>query len=129
MDAELRQGAVNALEKLIQRTKDELKGLEISLKALRGTFAEDAVSPPTSDEWEHVGVTEATVRWLAEFGPSATRDIAEGIRDRGVRSQSKKFSSVVYATMKNAKKTFERTPEGLWGLTPEAQQQASKKKR
>ncbi len=116
MDAELSQGAVNALEKLIQRTKDELRGLESSLKALRGTLQPGMVSPPTSDEWEHLGVTEAAQRWLEEFGPSATRDIAEGLRDRGVRTQSKKFSSVVYATLKNAKGKFERTDEGLWAL-------------
>ncbi len=116
MDVELQQGAINALERLIQGTRDELMGYEKALAALRGTIPEHRISPPISTEWEHLGVTDAAVKWLEEHGASATRDIAEGMRDRGVRSSSKKFSNVVYATLKGGKQRFQRTDDGLWAL-------------
>ena len=43
------------------------------------------------------------------------RDIADAIRDRGVRTLSRNYTATVYATLANAKSKFVRR-EGLWCL-------------
>ena len=84
---------------------------------LKGTDP-NIVTAPKSTEWEGLGITEAAVRWLTEIGePRGTRDIADAIRDRGVRTTSRNYTATVYATLANAKTKISRTSwtgSGRW---------------
>lgn len=110
--------AIEALERAIQSRKIELTTMEQSLAALQGSAPEYA-GTPKSNEWADVGITEAAYRWLTEVGePRGTREIADAIRDRGVRTTSRNYTATVYATLANARTKFHRK-EGLWSAVPE----------
>ncbi len=110
------QSAIDALERAIQERRVQLTTMEQSLAQLRGSAPDYATTPKTT-EWVGLGLTEAAFRWLVEMGePRGTREIADGIRDRGVQTGSNNFTATVYATLKNAKGKFVRTPEGLWDV-------------
>lgn len=120
MDDQLLHTALDGLERLIQHKRDELAGLEKTLTVLRGTAPDGSLPPPRSNEWTDIGITEASIRWLTEVGtPRGTREIADAIRDRGVRTRSKNFTATVFSTLTNNKKQFVRA-NGLWGLVPQA---------
>ncbi len=117
MDDQLLTNALDALERVIQAKRDELAAYERSLALMRQSSPNpEALPPPRTNEWEKVGITEAAQRWLTEVnGPRGTREIADAIRDRGVRTQSRNYTATVYATLTNAKTKFKRV-DGMWAL-------------
>lgn len=114
--------AIASLERAILSKKSHIHNMQAELVNMERAFAQlqgDANYVPheVSDEWADVGITEAAMEWLLEVGePRATREIADAIRDRGVKTRSKNFSNTVYATLKNAKTKFSRTDDGLWAV-------------
>lgn len=107
--------AIEALERAIQSRKIELTNMERSLAQLKGS-APDFTTTPKTTEWEGLGITEAAEKWLAEVGGGKqTREIADAIRDRGVRTTSRNYTATVYATLANATSKFTRK-DGLWSL-------------
>jgi hypothetical protein len=107
--------AIQALERAIQSREVELERMRNSLAQLRGS-APDYTAAPKTTEWEGMGITEAAQKWLVEVGEArGTREIADAIRDRGVRTLSRNYTATVYATLANAKSKFVRR-DGLWSL-------------
>lgn len=109
--------AIEALERAVQSRRAELTMMERSLEQLRGS-APDMVSEPHSLEWQGMGITEAAMKWLAEVNePRSTREIADAIRSKGVKTSSRNYTATVYATLSNARTKFSRK-DGLWTVIP-----------
>lgn len=122
--------AIEALQRAIQSREVELEGMKRSLNQLTNN-APEYIGTVKTNEWAGMGITDAAVLWLTEVGvPRSTPEIAEAIRDRGVRTRSKNYTATVYATLRNGLKWFVRE-DGLWRLATPAEAkagQAAKKK-
>lgn len=107
------------LQKAISELDRAIRFREVELEAMRKTRAQlagqtDKPVEPLSNEWEGMGITEASFKFLTEVGePRGTREIADAIRSRGVRTTSHNYTATVYATLANAKSKFDRK-DGLW---------------
>lgn len=76
----------------------------------------EPTSVPTSTEYAGLSIGEAAVKWLEEAGrPAATREIAEALISRGIRTTSKNFSMTVYTIIRETPRIL-RLGQGLWGL-------------
>ena len=96
MTSELRQ-AVESLERARQSKLAELRAIEAALASL------SSQSGAMSLEYAGLGITEAAKRWLTEVGePRSTKDIADTLLSRGVKTKSKRFVPTVYATLHNS---------------------------
>lgn len=74
-------------------------------------------SPSMGHSYEGLGITDAAVRYMREVGRAAsTREIADQIRLRGVRTQSKNYTATVYAVLSSSHDKIVRTSDGLWDL-------------
>jgi hypothetical protein len=95
------------------RTADAtLRGIEQAILALQ--------APAPRTEYAGMGIIEAAKRFLKETAePQATRQIANGLRKRGLTTKSAKFVATVYATLRNSRE-FTRLGtgrDGVWILT------------
>lgn len=107
--------AIEAMERAIQDKRVELEQLERNLAGLRASKP-DYHAPPKTTEWTGMSITDATIKFLLEMVvPQETRDIANALRDRGVRTSSRNFTATVYSTLANNRGKFERK-EGLWSV-------------
>ena len=71
---------------------------------------------PRIKDFEDLGITAAARRYLREERePRTTREIANALIDRGLKTTSKNWIATVYATLRNGK-MFERTKDGKWEL-------------
>lgn len=105
--------AISSLQRAIEARRTELTGMEQALAMMQGSTGHTAT--PHTTEYEGLGITEATKRYLTEMGsPRETRDIADAIRQRGLTTQSRNFVATVYATLSNSS-SFTRK-DGLWTL-------------
>lgn len=99
----LKEADVEALRRVVDQLQGRVMILSPELQA-------------SSQEYASLGVTEAIRRFMrAANGDLTTREIVDGLLDRGIRTRSKKLTASVYATLKNNSKEFERK-DGKWGL-------------
>jgi hypothetical protein len=112
------QAAIEALQRARETKLAELDAIDRALAAL-GAPVSGSVERQVGRDFEHLGIVEATKRYLSEKGePRTTREIAEALLARGVQTKSKKYVATVYATLDNAKKDFRRK-DGKWELVVE----------
>lgn len=111
---------IEMMEKELERKREEVVALEQSLSVLKGDKIthRDLQLLPKSREFEHTGITEATKQLLREKGPMSTRDLADTMLDRGIKTRSKNYVATVYATLENSS-AFKRTKDGNWELVEE----------
>src|SRR5436190_18383313 len=103
------QLAVESLERARQAKLAELRAIEQALASL------GPHSVAVSFEYEGLGITEAANRWLSEVGkPQSTKEIADALLERGVKTASKRFVPTIYSTLRNSK-DFIRTGD-VWAL-------------
>jgi hypothetical protein len=109
-------GALERAERDAVQRLDEIRVQKASIERLIG------VSPSlpratVSLEYQGLGPVEAAERLLVEAGkPLTTRQIVDGMHERGWTTKSRNAVATVYATLSNAKKKFVRTPNGEWRL-------------
>ena len=106
--------AIEALQRARETKLAELKAIERALEALGVTTGS---GPPDAEaEFEHLGIVSATKRYLSEEdGPRTTREIANALQTRGLKTKSKNFVATVYATLDKAS-NIRRTNDGRWEL-------------
>ena len=111
------QSMIDALEGELNKKRDEVTALEQALAVLKGgnLSPRELVFVPKSQEFQHIGATEAAKRLIKEFGPMDTRRLADLMLDRGLKTRSKNFIATVYATLEQNKKDFKRI-DGDWTL-------------
>ena len=86
----------------IERKREEINRLQQALANLDAAAlgVSSGGSVPTSREYAELGTLEATKKFLAEMGkPLGTRDIADALLARGLRTKSRNYVASVYATM------------------------------
>jgi hypothetical protein len=104
-----------ALREQIEMKEHELNALRQALSVLEGGTV-TAMPVPKSREFEHLGITAAVKQLYAETGEEMdTRQIADALMDRGIKTRSKNFVATVYATLDNNRE-FVRTDAGAWKL-------------
>ena len=108
--------AIEALNRAREAKLAELQSIEQALAVLGVSLAGGPKGRPATRDFEDLGITTATKRYLAEVRePRSTRDIADALRDRGVQTRSKNYIATVYATLRNSS-AFQRTKDGTWEL-------------
>ena len=107
------KAAIEALQRARDTKLAELQAIERALEAL-GMPPVSRTPGRSGAEFEDLGIVSATKRYLSEVGPRDTREIAETLQVRGVKTKSKNFVATVYATLTNST-SFRRT-DGKWEL-------------
>lgn len=115
------QDAIVALQRAEAAKLRELEEVRTALAALTGVSVVMPVrEPEPTGPFKGMGALEAAKLWLKEAGkPQTTREIQDAIMERGWRTTSNRPSAVIYSTLTNASKMFERTEEGAWKLKGE----------
>lgn len=113
--------ALEREEEALQRQLTEIQVNRQSLERLIGVTP--SLSRATvSLEYQGLGPVEAAERLLQEKGtPLTTREIVDGMMERGWTTKSRNPVATVYATLVNAKRKFVRKVEvvgreGKWEL-------------
>jgi hypothetical protein len=111
--------AIEALRRAREAKLAELLAIDRALEAL-GAAAAGGQATQDSQDYQDLGITVAAKRYLKEVGePRSTREIADALTDRGVKTRSKNYIATVYATLHNST-AFRRTNEGTWELAESA---------
>jgi uncharacterized phage protein gp47/JayE len=110
--------AIETLQRVREAKLAELRAIDVALQALGAPAGSGTQTHRLeSKDFEDLGIRTATRRYLAEVGePRTTREIADALRERGVRTRSKKYTATVYATLHNSS-AFKRTEDNRWELT------------
>ncbi len=120
MVAKERVRAVQVLEELEAAQERELRTTREILARLKGM----AVIVPTdvapvSQEYADLGPIEAIRRYMKEVNvPQTTRQLADALLARGLRTKSMNITASIHATLKNAPQDFHRNNSGEWVLGP-----------
>lgn len=111
-------GALEAIEQAIARKENELLALRQAAAVLRGeqTTAVAIAGLPKSRDFADLGIVAGTKQLLREQGPMDTRNIADQLLDRGLRTRSKNFVATVYATLDNSPAFKRDRKTSLWSL-------------
>jgi len=104
----------------LARAQAEVEKIEEALRALKMEISSDLSRLPRRQDMLGLGIVEAAEKFLAEVGvPKTTKEIADELIARGVKTKSKRYVPTVYATLDNASRTFTRVgdgPKGKWTL-------------
>ncbi len=115
-----RADAVTVLERLAAAQERELRETQALLARLKGGMAVVVPQPgqePVSAEYAELGPIEAIRRYMTEVGtPQTTRELADALLARGLRTRSRNFTASIHATLKNAPGDFKRNERGQWEL-------------
>ena len=110
------QTAIEALERARDAKLAELRAIEQALEALRAPREGGSQLRPRIKDFEDLGITAAARRYLREERePRTTRQIADALIARGLKTTSKNWIATMYATLRNSS-AFERTKDEKWGL-------------
>lgn len=110
--------ALEMLEQELEQKRREAAALEQAIALLKGeavlvTDRKGSV-PAGSSAFKGLGIVDAAQRFIQEMGkPQTTREIADGLLNRGLETRSKNFVATVYATLDNSKE-LKRTSDGRW---------------
>jgi hypothetical protein len=116
---------LRAFDQQEQSLLDDIKTLRearASLEKINGTArSEEGTQPltqgiPPVDQWSGVGITEGAERLLTTEGPMDTRDIADALRARGVKTKSTSFIPTVYASLRESKRFVRLKDARKWDL-------------
>lgn len=115
---------LQTIEKELAAAEAQVSGLKDSksaLEQLRDRFStgnsEGAqVSLPTPISWRDVSITEGAERLIREHGPLDTREIADQLRLRGVRTKSANFIPTVYASLRESPRVVRLEEARKWDL-------------
>jgi hypothetical protein len=111
--------AIESLKRAREAKLSELRAINQALEAL-GAAAETGQDRQGSHSFDDLGLTVAAKRYLREAGaPRTTREIADGLMERGIKTRSKNYIATVYATLHNSE-AFRRTKDGTWELVEAA---------
>ncbi len=110
------QAAIQALRAQAEQKQRELAAVEKALGHLEQVARMvDPESMPASSEYTGLAIAEAAKRLVTELGRSAsTREIAQALLKRGIRTNSKNFSMTVYTILRESPH-FKRNGDG-WSL-------------
>jgi hypothetical protein len=120
MSTELKDAAA-AIEAALSIKRAEVAQLEQALATVRGlgSVLSNQAGLPSTHEFQHMGIMEASRQLFAEDGaPKSTRQLADAMLARGLRTRSRNFVATVYATLANAPKEFQRNEAGEWFRVP-----------
>jgi hypothetical protein len=110
------QEAIEALQRARNAKLAEVRAIDQALAALGAPMTSETQGRMGNRDFEDMGITTATKRFLAQVGgPRTTREIADALRERGVKTRSKKYTASVYATLHNSS-AFKRTEDNRWEL-------------
>jgi hypothetical protein len=110
--------AIEALQRAREAKLAELRTIDQALAALEALGG--SPNRPGANDFDDLGITAAAKRYLKEVGePRTTREIADALLGRGVKTRSKNHIATVYATLHNSA-TFKRTNDGTWALAEPA---------
>jgi hypothetical protein len=111
------KAAIEALQRARKAKQEELRAIEQALQSLGVSVTGATQGVNVRQDFRDLGIIAATKRYLREAGEArTTREIADALRDRGVKTQSKKYLATVYATLHNST-AFKRTDDDRWELT------------
>ena len=110
--------AIERAEAAAERQLEQIRETKETYQKLIGVTS--SLSRATvSLEYQKLGPVEAAERLLRELSkPMTTREIVDGMIERGWTTRSRNATATVYATLANAKKKFRRDSSGHWVLTP-----------
>lgn len=70
---------------------------------------------PTSTEYVGKGILEAARLFAKTVGkPLTSRELADGMTQKGWTTKSRNVTATIYATLRNADKEWHRNPRGEW---------------
>lgn len=113
-------GIANAVRELeVEAEKKEAEAAQIRkvIAGMKGLviIVGDAASLPTSTEYVGKGILEAAKLFAKSVGkPLTTRELADGMTQKGWTTRSHNVTATIYATLRNADKDWHRNPRGEW---------------
>lgn len=113
------EDALRSLERAEVEKQRELEEIRVSKASLQRLIGVVPASQATvSLEYAGLGPVEAAERLFKELGKKSltTREIVDGMVERGWTTRSRNAVATVYATLTNARKKFERNKEAQWEL-------------
>lgn len=115
--SELRE-ALAALERAHQAKLAEAQHIEASIRSLKGVLllVPDNAALPTSMEFANMGASEAARALIKAAGrPMTTRELVDGMTQKGWRTRSRNATATLHATLANAPKEWRRLQDsGEW---------------
>ena len=113
------QAAIEALRRARDAKRVELESIEQALEKIEtlGTPTEGGTArAQSSKDFEDLGITAAARRYLREQGePRTTREIADALIARGLKTTSNNLIATMHATLRNSA-AFQRTKDKRWEL-------------
>lgn len=99
----------------LERLRDQLSG---------ALYTEGAhPSPAAMQSWHMLSITDGTEKLIQELGPLDTREIADQLTRRGIRTKSVNFIPTVYASLRESPRfvrlATEENGRGKWALATE----------
>lgn len=100
--------AREAQAQVVAQETQKLQSLDQALNYLQGRIL-ITDNLPRRQDFEGLSLVEAARRWLAEVGEAkTTKEIADEILARGVKTTSRRFVPNVYASLNNSEKFVRR---------------------
>ena len=113
------RAAIEALQRAREAKLAELRSIDQALEAL-GVHEHSSKGHSEAQDFADLGITAAAKQYLREAGgPQSTREIADALTERGVKTQSRRYIATVYATLHNSA-AFRRTADGTWEIAEPA---------
>jgi hypothetical protein len=107
--------ALEREEREIQRRLVEVQSGRATLERLIGV--RPSAKPAVSLEYQGLGSVEAASRLLKQEGKAmSTRELVDGMLERGWTTRSRNPTAALFAGLANAKKKFKRTSDDKWEL-------------
>ena len=109
-------------EKFYTSELHKIQEFRVTLEQAKAKFAEGEQPPAIPHTfiggggWGSIGITEGAARLLEE-GPMDTREIADQLRLRGVKTKSKSFIPTVYASLRESNRFVRLKDLRKWDLS------------
>lgn len=112
------EDAYRALERAEEQTQRRLLDIQSQKSQLQRLMGvEPSARATVSLEYQGLGPVEAAERYLRLAGKAlTTREVVDGMTERGWTTRSRNPVATVYAVLANAKKKFQRTGDSQWEL-------------
>lgn len=110
------QDALLSLERARDGKLAEAKQIEEAIRQLKGALilVPEGLELPGSKEYAGMGASEAAREFIKAVGkPMTTREMVDGMIERGWRTRSKNTTATLHATLANSKE-WKRNTSGEW---------------
>lgn len=127
--------SIEAQERVVLERLKELRDTHKTLTALKGRLSANSQDGEAHNNSSAagfafgVGIAEGTEILLREKGKLDTREIADLLKARGVRTKSQNFIPTVYATLRESPRFVRLQGERKWDLAANAPSEPPKRKR